>query len=111
LINIGFCGSSTTHYKLGSLLLIDKITDMDTNTDYYPDVFIGQDLPREALSCYSRPVLRESFNCETAVFCDMESAGIIEVAKKFTYAHQVAIVKIISDYLTHYIGREKIFSI
>jgi ATP-binding cassette subfamily B protein len=82
-----------------------------TNTDYYPDVFIGQDLPREALSCYSRPVLRESFNCETAVFCDMESAGIIEVAKKFTYAHQVAIVKIISDYLTHYIGREKIFSI
>ncbi len=100
LLNIGFCGTSSSKYDLGSLLVINKITDMDTGRDSYPDIFFNHELPQEALCCYSKPVQSESFKGETDVFCDMESAGIIEAAKKFTYAHQVVILKVISDYLS-----------
>lgn len=99
LLNIGFCGASSTRYDPGSLLLINKITDMDTGKDYYPDIFFSQNLPKEALCCYSKPVSRKNLKGEIDIFCDMESSGIMEVAKKFTYAHQVVILKVISDYL------------
>jgi hypothetical protein len=49
-----------------------------------------------------RPVLTdyaESLAKKKNIFCDMESSGIIEVSKKFTYSHQVVILKMISDYL------------
>jgi len=104
LINIGFCGVSDTRYEIGSLILINKVTDMDTGIDSYPDIFIGKDLPKDAIYCFSKPVSKEyleSFECHKTknIFCDMESSGIMEVAKKFTYAHQVVILKVISDYL------------
>lgn len=100
LINIGFCGTNSSKYEVGSMLLINKITDIDTGYDYYPDIFIDSSFPREALYCYSRPVESENFKVGKDIFCDMESSGIMEAASKFTYAHKVAIIKIISDYLS-----------
>jgi len=100
LINIGFCGTNSSKYRLGTPLLIHKITDVDTNYDYYPDIFIDSTLPREALYCYSKPVKKENINTKEDIFCDMESSGIMEVSKKFTYSHEVVIIKIISDYLS-----------
>jgi len=99
VINIGFCGSSSRKYTPGTLLVINKITDMDTGKDYYPDVLFGRGLPKESLRCYSRAVRKEDISGETNVFCDMESAGFIETAKKFVYTHNIAVLKIISDYL------------
>ncbi|HOJ10045.1 MAG TPA: nucleoside phosphorylase [Clostridiales bacterium] len=99
-LNIGFCGAGSTKYPPGSMLLINKITDIDTGKDYYPDVFINQALPREAICCYSRPLHKEDLKSQTEIFCDMESSGIMEAANKFIYAHQVVILKVISDYLT-----------
>lgn len=100
LLNIGFCGASNNKYPLGSLLLINKISDMDTERDYYPDVFIGKNLPHEALYCCSKPLGKNVLKDIRDFFCDMESSGIMEAAKKFTYAHKVVILKVISDYLT-----------
>jgi len=99
LVNIGFCGSGSAKYAPGTLLLINKITDMDTGKDYYPDVFCGREIPKVNLRCYSRAVRKEDSRQETDFFCDMESAGFIETARKFVYAHNVVILKIISDYL------------
>lgn len=100
LINIGFCGSSSNLYSPGSLLAVNRVSDMDTGMDYYPDIFWGRELPKKALCCYSRPVRRSDLKTGSEVFCDMESAGIMEAARKFAYAHQTAIVKVISDDLT-----------
>ncbi|NMB97967.1 MAG: 5'-methylthioadenosine/S-adenosylhomocysteine nucleosidase [Clostridiaceae bacterium] len=114
LVNIGFCGASEAQYDIGSLLLINRVTDMDTGKDSYPDLFVGKDLPKENLYCFSRLINKEDletiefrYNSDYAeslakkknIFCDMESSGIIEVSKKFTYSHQVVILKMISDYL------------
>lgn len=100
LLNIGFCGAASKKYPLGSLLIINKITDMDTGRDYYPDVFTGRDLPHEALYCCSKPMGRNALKDNEDCFCDMESSGIMEAARKFIYTHNVAVLKIISDYLT-----------
>jgi len=99
VINIGFCGSGSRKYTPGTLLVINKITDMDTGKDYYPDVLFGRDLPKGSLCCYSKAVRKEDIIQEIDVFCDMESAGFIETAKKFVYAHNIVVLKIISDYL------------
>ncbi|HHW48064.1 MAG TPA: nucleoside phosphorylase [Clostridiaceae bacterium] len=107
LMNIGFCGSGSRKHPLGTLLLINKITDMDTGKDYYPDVFCGRDFPKESLRCYSRAVREDDVSQGTDIFCDMESSGFIETAKKFVYAHNIVILKIISDYLEpHYLNQE-----
>ncbi|MEG6612541.1 nucleoside phosphorylase [Pseudoclostridium thermosuccinogenes] len=99
LVNIGFCGAGSSRYPPGTMLLINKITDMDTGRDYYPDVFFGQDMPKESVRCYSKPVMREDVGENIDIFCDMESSGIMEAANKFVYSHNVAILKIVSDYL------------
>lgn len=100
LLNIGFCGASAGRYPLGSLLLINKIKDMDTERDYYPDVFAGSNIPHEALLCCSKPIGKNALKGNTDFFCDMESSGVMEAARKFVYTHNVVILKVISDYLT-----------
>jgi len=100
MLNIGFCGAGSPKYAPGTLILMNKITDMDTGRDYYPDVFYGKNLPKESLCCYSRLVGRnDTIKADDSFFCDMESAGFMEAAKKFVYAHNIAVLKIISDYL------------
>ncbi|KNY29948.1 nucleoside phosphorylase [Pseudobacteroides cellulosolvens] len=99
IINVGFCGARIRKYPLGSLLLINKVTDLDTGKDYYPDVYAGYDLPKEPLACCSKPVTHDNSSYEDNFF-DMESAGIMEASYKFFNTHQVAILKIVSDFLT-----------
>jgi nucleoside phosphorylase len=98
LVNVGFCGAKAGKYQLGSLLLINKVTDLDTGKEYYPDVYVGNDLPNEAISCCSRPVKYDDSKYMDNCF-DMESAGIMEAASRFFYSHQIAIIKIVSDFL------------
>jgi len=100
LMNIGFCGTNNIKYQPGDMLIINKVTDMDTGYDYYPDIYYSADIPQENIRCYSTPVLSKDHTNEKMIVCDMESAGIMEAAKKITYAHNVIILKIISDYLT-----------
>ena len=97
LLNIGFCGASKTNYDIGSLLLINKVTDMDTKKDYYPDVLININIPQVSLQCFQQTISNNEWDNE--FYCDMESTGIMEVANKFIYAHNVVLLKIISDFL------------
>jgi nucleoside phosphorylase len=99
LINAGFCGSSTLKYPLGTLLRFNKVTDLDNNRDYYPDVLSNTNIPVEQLNCVSKVVRKNDSSKNGQSFYDMESTGIIEASKKFLNTHQVIILKIISDYL------------
>lgn len=102
IINLGFCGTGSRKYIPGTLLLINKITDMDTEIDYYPDILFGKNLPKESLLCNSKLVRKEHIRKEDVkidIFCDMESSGFFEAAAKFAYSHNIVVLKIISDYL------------
>ena len=112
LLNVGFCGSDCRDYEPGTLLAVWKVTDMDTGRDYYPDVFHGLAVPAVSLQCHADVVSRFTDPCtcrrETAErsnawigggYVDMESAGIMEAAQMRLDAHQVVLLKIISDRL------------
>ena len=99
LINIGFCGTNSKCFETGSLLVVNKVTDIDTERDYYPDVFFGEGIPQIPVKCYSKVVKAQDLTEQKEIFCDMESAGVMEASKKFFFAHNVLLLKIISDYL------------
>ncbi|NLN03474.1 MAG: 5'-methylthioadenosine/S-adenosylhomocysteine nucleosidase [Clostridiaceae bacterium] len=97
LLNIGYCGSSSDEVPLGMLMLANKVVDMDTGREYFPDLFLTGYRQR-CISCFSNVVKRSTENTEN-IFVDMESAGVMEASYKFLYPHQTVIVKIVSDYL------------
>lgn len=99
LVNFGICGSNSGRHNPGAVLIAHKIRDMDSGRDYYPDLFIGGSLPGMSLQCHAKPVYNPSSEGGPALFCDMESAGIMEAAGKYLLTHQVAIIKVISDRL------------
>ncbi|EPR12704.1 nucleoside phosphorylase [Ruminiclostridium papyrosolvens] len=99
LINIGFCGTNSQSFDAGSLLVVNKVTDTDTGRDYYPDVFFGDGIPQIPVQCYPKVVKATDLTEQKEIFCDMESVGIMEASKKFFFAHNVRVLKIISDYL------------
>ena len=68
LLNIGFCGTNSRKYSVGTMVAVNKVTDMDTNIDYYPDVFIKENIPFAGLCCYSRPVAQDMVQEEKGSF-------------------------------------------
>ncbi|SKA87785.1 Nucleoside phosphorylase [Caloramator quimbayensis] len=99
LINIGFCGATSFKYNLGEPIIINKVKDMDTGRDYYPDVYCGKNIKKGTLYCSSKPMFKEDYIDNNDTFIDMESSGIMEASQKFLYAHNTVILKIISDFL------------
>lgn len=99
LINFGICGSNSGLYQPGAVMLTHKVEDIETGRSYYPDLFAGHDLPGAVMQCHSRPVYMPEETGGPAIFCDLESAGIMEAAVKYLSPHQVVMLKIISDKL------------
>ncbi|MCX7884734.1 MAG: nucleoside phosphorylase [Caloramator sp.] len=99
LVNIGFCGANSLKYNLGELIIINKIKDIDSGKDYYPDVYFGKNIKKETLCCSSKPIFKGDYIDDNNILIDMESAGIMEAGQKFLYVHNTVILKIISDFL------------
>lgn len=98
-INFGFCGTSCQQVATGALVRAGKIVDRDTDRHYYPD--LGPDFTEETitLSCCPRHVIRTPDQPDPPVWCDMESAGFMEAAGRFSAAHRIHVLKIVSDHL------------
>jgi len=91
LINIGIAGRK--HHALGSLFLIDKITDNDSKKSYYPPLVFTPPCPTANLQTVSRPQLvydREHL-------CDMEASAFYETAVRFSTGELIHCLKVISD--------------
>lgn len=99
LINIGFCGTNSLKYNLGEPIIINKVKDIDTGRDYYPDIYYGKNIKKAALLCSSKLMFKEDYKEDNISLVDMESCGIMEAGQKFLYSHNTVILKIISDFL------------
>ena len=84
-INIGIAGSNK--HPVGSGFFIHKITDTDTDFEYYPDFF---EEPSEEIFTISKP--QKYFP-----LVDMESSGFFEAAYKFLSVEKIILYKIVSD--------------
>lgn len=88
LINIGFAGAKNK--KIGDFFLINKITDQDTDKNYYPDNLNFQ-LKKEECICVSKN------NFQEKSIIEMESSGFFQAAQIYTKLHKIIIIKMITD--------------
>lgn len=91
LVNIGIAGHK--HHELGSLFLIDKITDADSRKSYYPPLVFRPPCPTAQIRTVSRPPL--SYDLQH--LCDMEASAFYETAVRFSSGELIQCLKVISD--------------
>lgn len=91
LVNIGIAGHK--HHALGSLFLIDKITDFDSRKSYYPSLIFTPPCPTACIQTVSRPQL----NYDRQNLSDMEASSFYETAVRFSSGELTHCLKVISD--------------
>jgi len=91
LLNVGIAGHK--HHALGSLFLIDKITDFDSQRNYYPPLVFTP----PCLTCGIQTVSIPQVNYSETELADMEASAFYETAVRFTSGELVQCLKVISD--------------
>lgn len=91
LVNIGIAGH--IDHAIGSLFLIDKITDFDSQKSYYPPLVFTPPCPTASIQTLSRP--QPAYDLHH--LCDMEASAFYETALRFSTGELIHCLKIISD--------------
>jgi adenosylhomocysteine nucleosidase len=91
MINIGIAGHQ--NHVVGSLFLIDKITDSDSCRSWYPPLVFSSPCPTGSIKTASRPQL--DYNHPD--LCDMEASAFYETATRFASSELVQCLKVVSD--------------
>lgn len=91
LVNLGIAGHR--NYPLGNMYLADKISDIETAKNYYPQLTFFSDIPTAAVTTLTKP----STDYDAVSLFDMEAAAFYEIATKFSTNEFIHSVKIISD--------------
>ncbi len=91
LVNIGIAGHK--NHALGSLFLIDKITDVDSRKSHYPPMVFTPPCPSASIQTLSRPQL----DYDLHHLCDMEASAFYETAARFSTGELIHCLKVISD--------------
>jgi adenosylhomocysteine nucleosidase len=91
LVNIGIAGHKD--HAVGSLFLIDKITDFDSQKSYYPPLVFTPPCPTANIQTVSRPLLVY----DRQHLCDMEASAFYETAVRFSTGELILCLKVISD--------------
>ncbi len=91
LVNIGIAGH--IDHAVGSLFLIDKITDVDSQKSYYPPLVFTPPCPTANIKTVSRP--QPDYDLQH--LCDMEASAFYETAVRFSSGELIHCLKVISD--------------
>ncbi|URZ07980.1 nucleoside phosphorylase-I family protein [Clostridium felsineum] len=91
IINIGICGGRSRN--IGEGILVNKIIDVDTKREFYPDIILKHEFEEGTLQTFTTPVV----DGNVKDICDMEGSAFFECASKFFENHQIAIIKVVSD--------------
>jgi nucleoside phosphorylase len=98
LINIGICGSLNINKPLGKCFLANKISNVYSKKDFYPDILIKHKFEEATLITYSVPVTQEdNIMPEEKALVDMEGAGFFEAGSIFLPSHKMVCLKVLSD--------------
>ncbi|CAA9892601.1 Nucleoside phosphorylase [Candidatus Methylobacter favarea] len=91
LLNVGIAGHKD--HPVGSLFLIDKISDFDSKRNYYPPLVCTPPCPTADIQTASRP----QTDYDQPALCDMEASAFYETALRFTSGELTQCLKVISD--------------
>lgn len=91
VINVGLCGASDS--PVGSLFLIEKITDEVSGKTYYPDLMFKEDFSHSSLTTTIKP------KKEGTGLYDMEASAVYEASYPYYTLERIIFFKIVSDNL------------
>lgn len=102
-INVGLCGAYDEDCAVGTPILINKIKDMDTGYEYFPDILFSHDMGEGELETHARVVYGDDklklHEKPKRRYVDMEAAGFYEAANLFLPPHRISCIKVVSDHL------------
>tara|TARA_A100001388_G_scaffold271426_1_gene250217 strand:+ start:464 stop:1282 length:819 start_codon:yes stop_codon:yes gene_type:complete len=96
-INIGVAGGHKALHSLGDVFLINKINDKNTNNSYFPDILYKHSSKEIEITTVQKEITNGGEDFKGLV--DMESAEIFRVCSKFSPIHDIAFIKVVSDFM------------
>lgn len=96
-LNIGVCGAKSEKYRIGEVVLCNRVINSDLKRSYYPDMVFIHPFREGSLESFNTPIY-----CGDEVegdLVDMEGAGLFEATTYFFQSYQLNFLKIVSDYL------------
>lgn len=90
-LNVGIAGHATS--ELGSLYVINKVSDADTHRHHYPNIPATIDIPGKALITVDQPC--ESYDSD--FLYDMEASTYFSAAMQYSTRELVQAIKVVSD--------------
>ncbi|TGK82438.1 phosphorylase [Leptospira noumeaensis] len=108
--NLGIAGSTNSEHTLGDFFWANKITDVSSQRDFYPDRILNSKFQKETnLKTFDRPVTKDhtkdrflSLNeneLQNISLVDMEGSGFFEAASLYFPLENIAVGKVVSDHL------------
>jgi len=91
MLNIGIAGHKD--HAIGSLFIIDKITDADSGRRFYPPLVFTPPCLTTGLQTAAKP----QHSYPQSDLCDMEASAFYEIATRFTASELCQCLKIVSD--------------
>lgn len=91
LVNVGIAGHKTA--VLGELFAAHKITDVEIDKHFYPQLVAKLPCPTLAINTVSTPETNYTGDC----LYDMEASAFYEIAARFTSGELIQTFKIVSD--------------
>lgn len=96
-LNIGICGAKNKKFKIGDVVMCNKIINSELQKSYYPDMVFSHPFKEGSLESFNKPIYStEGINGD---LIDMEGAGLVEATTYFFQSYQLNFIKIVSDYL------------
>ncbi len=98
LINCGCCGSMAGDPKsTGKMFVMRSLKDEAFGRSYYPDMIRKLPFPEADLITVPEVYRGTPVHSNIPVLVDMEGAYVFQAASKFIYAHNIFILKAVSD--------------
>ena len=101
-INIGIAGGNKRRTKIGQLFLINKIMDASSINRYYPDILTDHTLAEGSINSVKNPIIDNQNEYDFLV--DMEAYEVFSICSKLVPLHNIAILKIVSDYMDNHVN-------
>ena len=101
VLNFGLCGSRNPETNIGEMRYVNRIREVCTGRDFFPDPLIAHEWKESAIQCHDQPVQDPNvmdFD-PFAEIVDMESAGFFQAATLFLPVHSIHCIKVVSDHL------------
>ena len=101
VLNFGLCGSRNPKTNIGAIRYVNRIREVCTGRDFFPDPLIAHEWEESAIQCHDRPVQDPKLMDfdPFAEIVDMESAGFFQAASLFLPVHSIHCIKVVSDHL------------